>query len=99
MQNPSGPRQPGPPLQPQPLHWQDSAATTVDGAGNIKNPKEISNKPLAITLRMGSSRSLRASNVHVVFSSGGGTRRSRPFDEAVHDLFLSGLVEIDRELV
>jgi hypothetical protein len=40
-------------LQPHPLHWQASAATTAEGAGNIKNANEISNKPLAITLRMG----------------------------------------------
>src|SRR5262245_11626932 len=53
MQNPSGPRQPEPPLQPQPLHWQASAATTVEGAGNIRNPNEISTNPLAITFRMG----------------------------------------------
>jgi hypothetical protein len=40
-------------LQPQPLHWQASAASTAEGAGNIRNPKEISTKPLAIMLRMG----------------------------------------------
>src|SRR5262245_43060309 len=101
MQYPSGPRQPEPPLQPQPLHWQASAAITEEGAGNIRNPNEISTNPLAITLRMGSSRSLRASNVHVLFSSGKGVdeKSSCPLDEAVHDLLLTGLVEIDRELV
>jgi hypothetical protein len=60
MQNPSGPRQPEPPLQPQPLQRQaSSAATAVEGAGNIKNTNEIRTKPLAITLRMGLLPSLR----------------------------------------
>jgi hypothetical protein len=33
-QNPSGPRQPEPPLQPQPLQRQASSANADDGAGN-----------------------------------------------------------------
>jgi hypothetical protein len=32
-QNPSGPRHPEPPLQPQPVQRQESSAKAVDGAG------------------------------------------------------------------
>ena len=73
MQNPSGPRQPEPPLQPQPVQWQaSSAATTVEGAGNVKTPNEIRTKLLAIPLRSGLLPSLRKANVHVLFLSGKG---------------------------
>jgi hypothetical protein len=40
------PRQPGPPLQPQPLQRQASSANAVDGAVNEKNAKEISKNTL-----------------------------------------------------
>ena len=51
-QNPSGPRQPGPPLQPQPLQRQASSANAVDGPVNDKNAKEISKNAPAMRARM-----------------------------------------------
>src|SRR5262245_23950947 len=101
MQNPSGPRQPEPPLQPQPLHWQASAATTVDGAGNIKNPNEIRYKTTCDHAAHGLLPFVERDQCtrFVLRREEGFEKGSRLFDEAVHDLLLAGLVEIDRELV
>ena len=49
-QNPSGPRQPGPPLQPQPLQRQVSSANAIEGPCNGR--KEISKNAPAMRARM-----------------------------------------------
>src|SRR6185437_6500717 len=64
---PSGPRQPGPPLQPQPLQRQASSAKAADVAATKNKPRT---KP--IVARIGPSlitcmMPRRAANVHVLF--------------------------------
>jgi hypothetical protein len=51
-QNPSGPRQPGPPLQPQPLQRQVSWAEAVSTAGMAENPKKINRNTAVMNARM-----------------------------------------------